>query len=93
MRGVIHPQTQYPAEPLKSENSRTPIPIPIPSELALELSAAVKRSGGSRILADELGNPSSPWAIERASAPVVARSTVFLKGSGSMTCGTTSRPG
>ena len=43
MRGVVSPAIQYPADPLKSETSRTPVPIP--QELALELAAAVQRSG------------------------------------------------
>jgi integrase len=64
MRGVIHPAIQYPAEDLKSECSRTPIPIP--AELALMLSAAVAEAGGSTVVCDPLGRPSSPWAIERA---------------------------
>jgi integrase len=64
MRGVVSPAIQYPADPLKSETSRTPVPIP--QELALELAAAVQRSGGRTIVTDEIGRPSSPWAIERA---------------------------
>jgi integrase len=64
MSGVVSPAVQYPAEPLKSETSRTPVPIP--RELALELSAAVARWQGQTVVTDELGRPSSPWAIERA---------------------------
>ncbi len=64
MRGVVAPAIQYPAEPLKSETSRTPVPIP--QELALELSAAVARWGGETVVTDEIGRPSSPWALERA---------------------------
>lgn len=64
MRGVIHPAIQYPAEELKSESSRAQIPIP--RELALMLSAAVKRSRAGTVVTDPLGGPSSPWAIERA---------------------------
>jgi len=37
MRGVIHPRVQYPAEPLKTATSRTPVPIP--RSLAMDLSA------------------------------------------------------
>jgi len=44
MRCVVSPAIQWPAEPLQSETSRTPIPIP--QELALELSAAVERWQG-----------------------------------------------
>lgn len=64
MRGIVRPEIQYPAETLKSDASRTPVPIP--RELALELAAAVKRWGGSTVVTDPLSKPSSPWAIERA---------------------------
>ena len=40
--------------------------MPIPNELALELAAAVQRSGGTTIVTDEIGRPTSPWALERA---------------------------
>lgn len=39
MRGIVHPAIQYPNDPLKSEISRTAVPIP--RSLALELSAHV----------------------------------------------------
>lgn len=58
------PEIQYPAEAFKSDASRTPVPIP--RELALELSAAVRRWGGSTVVTDPLGKPLPPWAIERA---------------------------
>src|SRR4051795_13059968 len=45
MRGIVRPVQQRESEPLKSETSRTPMPIP--SELALELSAAVARWGAT----------------------------------------------
>ncbi|GAB3048773.1 site-specific integrase [Intrasporangium mesophilum] len=63
MRGIIAPVIQYPDVDLKSETSKTPIPIP--HELALELSAAVARSGGSTIVTDEIGRPIGPWVLER----------------------------
>ena len=49
---------------MKSETSRTPVPIP--RLLALELSAAVKRWQGVTVVADELGRPCSPWELQRA---------------------------
>ena len=64
MRGVVSPAVQWPAEPLKSETSRTPVPIP--QELTLELSAAVAAHGGVTVIADELGQALGPWAVERA---------------------------
>lgn len=64
MRGIVSPAVQWPGEPLKSETSRTPVPIP--AELALELSAAVARWQGETVVTDEIGRQASPWAIERA---------------------------
>jgi hypothetical protein len=43
MRAVVHPQIQYPAEPLKTKISRTPVPIP--ASLTAELSAQIARYG------------------------------------------------
>ncbi len=64
MRGVVTPAVQYPSEPLKSEASRTPVPIP--SELAMMLSGYVAKYGGQTMVTDEVGRSSSPWALERA---------------------------
>jgi len=64
MRGVVTPAIQYPAEPLKSDTSRTPVPIP--HELALQLSAAVARWQGETVVTDEIGRSSSPGALARA---------------------------
>jgi integrase len=64
MRGVIHPAIQYPSKPLKSETSRTAIPIP--GDLALMLSAEVARTGAEVLVTNEIMRPATPWAIERA---------------------------
>jgi integrase len=64
MRGIIHPAVQYPAEPLKTEISRTPIPIP--GSLAAELSAHVARWRAETVLTNEIGRQLSPWTLERA---------------------------
>jgi len=64
MRGVVAPAVQWPAEDLKTETSRTAVPIP--SELALQLSAAVAEWGSEWIVTNGLGGQASPWAIERA---------------------------
>jgi integrase len=64
MRGIVSPAIQWPAEPLKTECSRTPVPIP--QELALELAAAVKRWQGETVVTDEIGRPCPPWEIQRA---------------------------
>lgn len=64
MRGIITPARQWPDEPLKSDTSRTPIPIP--RELALQLSAAVAAGEVHSIVMSEIGRPTGPWMIERA---------------------------
>ncbi|MEU4287798.1 site-specific integrase [Kribbella sp. NPDC026596] len=64
MRGVFTPAVQWPAEPLKTETSKTPVPIP--SELTLELSAAVARWGSAWLVTDAAGGQASPWSVERA---------------------------
>jgi integrase len=61
MRGVISPAVQYPADPLKSETSKTVVPIP--QSLALELSRHV---GEETLLTDLFGNQLAPWTLERA---------------------------
>jgi integrase len=61
MRGVISPAVQYPAEPLKSETSKTPVPIP--QSLALELSAHVR---ADTLLTDLYGKQLAQWTLERA---------------------------
>jgi integrase len=64
MRGVVRPVVQRADEELKTEISRTPLPIP--HELALELSAAAARWGGDHVVTDGLRGQTSTWAIERA---------------------------
>jgi integrase len=63
-RGVVSPSIQWPAEPVKSDTSRTPVPIP--RTLALEISAAVKKFNGATVIADMAGRPCSPWELQRA---------------------------
>lgn len=63
MRGVISPAVQYPALELKSDTSRTPIPIP--RDLALALAAGADPT--TWLLRSPLGSPQvGPWQIERA---------------------------
>jgi integrase len=62
MRGVITPQIQYPAEPLKTEMSRTPIPIP--RELALQLNFNPTKWGSDTIVTGEWGRSVAPYTIE-----------------------------
>jgi integrase len=87
MRGVVRPVQQRDGEPLKSETSRTPLPIP--SELALELSAAVARWGGDYVVTDGAGRQSSTWAIERAVRAARPKIGGYRRDSASTTSGTT----
>lgn len=64
MRGIVTPAQQYPAEPLKTEASRTAVPIP--AELALDLSASVQRWPGEHVLTDGRGGQAAPWQLDRA---------------------------
>jgi integrase len=64
MRGVIHPRVQYPADELKTETSRTPVPVP--RSLALELAAHVKQWPGETVLTGAGSGQLGPWALERA---------------------------
>ena len=62
MRGVITPAIQYPREPLKSETSKTPVPIP--RELAVELNRNPSILGSETIVAAEHGKPMAPYTFE-----------------------------
>lgn len=64
MRGIVAPAVQYPAEPLKTEASQTPVPIP--NDLALELSAHVAQWQAETVLVDSYGHQLAPWTLERA---------------------------
>jgi integrase len=63
MRGIIHPRVQYPAEELKTEMSRTAIPVP--RSLALQLAAHVQRYPGDVLLTGQRGQL-GPKAVEVA---------------------------
>ncbi|RIQ11894.1 site-specific integrase [Jiangella rhizosphaerae] len=60
----IRPEVQYPAEPLKTEMSKTPIPIADGHVKAL--ARQVELYPGEWILTDELGGQVGPWKLERA---------------------------
>jgi len=64
MRGVVFPRVQYPAQELKSETSRTPVPIP--RSLALDLSAHVSDWPGEWLLTNDRGGQLGPWQLQRA---------------------------
>jgi integrase len=62
MRGVIHPAIQYPDLPLKTEMSRTAVPIP--AAMALQLSAVVATE--NRMGSDFRLLGVAPWTVERS---------------------------
>jgi integrase len=64
MRGVVHPEVQWPAEELKTKISQTPVPIP--QDMALELSAHVEKFSTEWVMCDELGRQMGPWQLQRA---------------------------
>lgn len=62
MRGVITPAIQYPAEPLKTETSRTPIPIS--RDLAVELNRMPVKFGSETLVVSEWGRSLAPYTLE-----------------------------
>lgn len=62
VRGIVHPVAKYPADPLKTEMSRTPIP----HHLVLELSAHVEQFSTEWVMCDEVGRQMGPWQLQRA---------------------------
>ena len=72
LRGVVSPAIQYPGEPLKTDMSKTPIPIP--HEVALELNRVPAQWGSTTLVVGAYGRPVAPYTIEEAFR--VARVTV-----------------
>lgn len=68
MRGIWTPHAQYPAKPLKTECSKTPVAFG--NTLALELAAHIKATEGFRkgewLLVNQWGDQMTPWTIQRA---------------------------
>jgi integrase len=64
MRGVIRPRYQYPAEELKTDYSKTPVPVG--REMALQLAAHVEKWPSPTLLTGLDGGQLSTWALERA---------------------------
>jgi len=60
MRGIVKPELQYPDEPLKTEESRKPIPVP------RSLAAHLKQFPGDWLLTNDDGAQFGPWQLERA---------------------------
>jgi integrase len=64
MRGIVRPVVQFPADELKSEASRAPVPIP--QSMALELAEQVRLYPAPTQLSGADGGQLSTWALERA---------------------------
>jgi integrase len=64
MRGVISPAIQYPNAPLKTEMSKTPVPIPV--DLALELNRVPAEWGSDTLVVGAYGRAVAPYTIETA---------------------------
>ncbi|WP_235282364.1 tyrosine-type recombinase/integrase [Microbacterium sp. SA39] len=64
MRGIITPAIQYPGDELKTETSKTAIPIP--ADLALMLNANPVQWGSDTIVVGAFGRPVAPYTIETA---------------------------
>lgn len=64
MRGIVTPAIQYPGDDLKTETSKTPIPIP--TDLAVMLNANPSRWGSDTIVVGAFGRPVAPYTIETA---------------------------
>jgi integrase len=62
LRGIIKPEIQYPDFELKTEESKTPIPIP--NELCLELSRNPNKWGSTTIVTSEWGRGVAPYTLE-----------------------------
>jgi integrase len=62
--GMLNPAVQYPAQPLKSETSRTAVPIP--GSLITELITHSAQWSGDWVLVDDDGRQIGPWRLERA---------------------------
>lgn len=63
LRREIHPAVLYPAEPLKTEMRRTPVPIA--DTLVAALSEQVKAWPADTILTYENGTQLGPWQLQR----------------------------
>jgi integrase len=68
MRGIWHPTAQYPAEPLKTETSKTAVPFGqvLALELAKHIQVTLPLRRGDWLLCNEWGQQLAPWGLQRA---------------------------
>lgn len=62
LRGVIHPKIQYPSDPLKTEESKLPIPIPL--DLVYELNKNPAKWSSPTFVTSEFGRSLAPRSID-----------------------------
>jgi len=89
LKREIHPAVQYPAEPLKTDMSKTPVPIA--DTLVTELAEHVKTWPGETVLTNADGRQAGPWRMDREMRRARGEIDGRRPRSGSMICGTTSR--
>lgn len=65
LRGIVKPTVQYPAEPLKTEASRWPVPIPLSMAEMLAAHVAAHPCRDGTLLANAWGRQLAPWALDR----------------------------
>jgi integrase len=89
LRAVVYPKVQYPARPLKTKTSRTPIPVPV--SLIEQCSAQIAAYGRYETLLT--GEDGASCSRGRSSAPCekpAVRLRASLRASATTTYGTTS---
>ena len=65
LRAIVYPKVQYPARPLKTKTSKTPVPVPV--SLVEQCSAQITAYGRHEtLLTGQDEGQLSTWAIERA---------------------------
>lgn len=80
MRGIVHPEVQRPADPLKTD-MRSMAAIPIPNSLAMTLSAHIARFSSTWIMCDESAQQMGPWQMQREVRKARAKEKVYPMGS------------
>lgn len=66
MRGIVSPRAQFPDQPLKTEASRTPVPIPRSLAMILSAHSTVHASRSGHLFRNEWLDQLSPRTLDRA---------------------------
>jgi hypothetical protein len=89
LRAVVYPKVQYPARPLKTKTSKTPVPVP--ASLIEQCSIQIAAYGWHEtLLTGEDDRQLSTWAIERAMRKARSEVKGLPRASAITTYGTTS---